>query len=57
MTASTAEDKEMTIQRIKVQMRIPGFRATWPAMRHSGSFYPAFIDVIDNEVKEYQGDG
>ena len=55
MTASTAEDKEMATQRIRRQMLIPGFRATWPTTRHSGAFYPAFIDVVDNEVEEYRG--
>ena len=52
LSAQSKQDKELAKDRIKFQMQIPGFRASWPHIRQVGMFYPEFIELVEEALAE-----
>jgi hypothetical protein len=50
LSSQSAEDRNLAIHRIRVQMKIPGFKSSWPILRNTGTFYAAFVDTVEHAL-------
>ena len=50
LTSETVADRELAKSRIDAQMLIPGFRASWPTLKNTGTFYPEFVDLVEDAL-------
>jgi len=50
LSSQSAEDRELAIHRIQMQMKIPGFRSSWPILRNTGTFYPEFVETVERAL-------
>ena len=50
LSSQSAEDRNLAIHRIQEQMKIPGFKSSWPILRNSGTFYPEFVATVESAL-------
>ena len=52
LTSLTQTDREMVIAQISQNIRMPGFRRTWPTLKARPAFHPEFIAIVENALED-----
>ena len=56
LSSQSAEDRDLAIHRIQMQMKIPGFKSSWPILKGSGTFYPEFVEIVEKALAGNRND-